>query len=177
MIEIDVVVVGGGFSGCAVAANLARHADAISSLALFEPDELGRGAAYGTPHREHLLNTRASQMSLYSDEPGHFVSWLGSRGGPDDFLPRQLYGEYVGDVAEENRAVRAWVVFMVAERIELVERRFHRRVVDRRVFRRAPRGAGNGTSTSGRRFSSARCHHSPRVRGRPVAFRLPRSKR
>jgi uncharacterized NAD(P)/FAD-binding protein YdhS len=101
MIEIDVVVVGGGFSGCAVAANLARHADAISSLALFEPDELGRGAAYGTPHREHLLNTRASQMSLYSDEPGHFVSWLGSRGGPDDFLPRQLYGEYVGDVAKQ----------------------------------------------------------------------------
>lgn len=101
MIEIDVVVVGGGFSGCAVAANLSRAASQISSLALFEPDELGRGAAYGTPHREHLLNTRASQMSLYPDEPDHFVSWLGSRGGPDDFVPRHLYGEYVGEIARD----------------------------------------------------------------------------
>src|SRR5579871_4254342 len=101
MIEIDVVVVGGGFSGCAVAANLERSASQISSLALFEPDELGRGAAYGTRHREHLLNTRASQMSLYADEPDHFVHWLGSRGGPDDFVPRRLYGEYVGEIARD----------------------------------------------------------------------------
>lgn len=99
MIEIDVVVIGGGFSGCAVAANLARHANQISSLALFEPDELGRGAAYGSRHAEHLLNTRASQMSLYSDRPGHFVEWLGARGGPDDFVSRRLYGEYVGEIA------------------------------------------------------------------------------
>jgi len=101
MIEMDVVVIGGGFSGCAVAANLARHATQISSLVLSEPGELGRGAAYGTSHREHLLNTRAHQMSLYTDEPDHFVRWLGPRGGPDDFVPRQLYGEYVGEIAQQ----------------------------------------------------------------------------
>ena len=38
-------------------------------------------------------------MSLYSDDPYHFVRWLGSRGGPDDFVSRQLYGEYVGENA------------------------------------------------------------------------------
>ncbi len=101
MIEIDVVVIGGGFSGCAVAANLARNASQISSLALFEPDELGRGAAYSTRHREHLLNTRASQMSLYPDDAEHFVRWLGSSGGADDFVSRQLYGEYVGEIARQ----------------------------------------------------------------------------
>lgn len=100
MIEIDVAVIGGGFSGCAVAANLARHAPASFSLTLFEPNDLGRGAAYGTPHREHLLNTRAQRMSLYSDDPDHFVRWLGVRGGPMDFLPRRLYGEYVGETAQ-----------------------------------------------------------------------------
>jgi uncharacterized NAD(P)/FAD-binding protein YdhS len=101
MIEMDVVVIGGGFSGCAVAANLARYATQISSLALFEPGELGRGAAYGTSHSEHLLNTRAHQMSLYSDDSDHFVRWLGPRGGADDFVPRQLYGEYVGEIARQ----------------------------------------------------------------------------
>jgi uncharacterized NAD(P)/FAD-binding protein YdhS len=98
MIEIDVAIVGGGFSGCAVAANLARHAPPNFSLALFEPGELGRGAAYGTAHREHLLNTRAHAMSLFSDEPDHFVRWLGLRGGPADFVSRRLYGDYVGEV-------------------------------------------------------------------------------
>ncbi|HEY6449484.1 MAG TPA: FAD/NAD(P)-binding protein [Candidatus Cybelea sp.] len=99
MIELDVAIVGGGFSGCAVAANLARLAAPDFSLGLFEPDELGRGAAYGTRHREHLLNTRAHLMSLYSDDPYHFVRWLGSRGGPMDFVSRRLYGQYIGENA------------------------------------------------------------------------------
>ncbi len=98
MIELDVAIIGGGFSGCAVAANLARLVP-DSSLALFEPNELGRGAAYGTRHPEHLLNTRAHLMSLYCDDPYHFVRWLGLRGGPMDFVSRRLYGEYVAEIA------------------------------------------------------------------------------
>ncbi|HYL27493.1 MAG TPA: FAD/NAD(P)-binding protein, partial [Candidatus Nitrosotalea sp.] len=99
MIEIDAAIVGGGFSGCTAAANLARTAAPSFSLALFEPGELGRGPAYGTRHAEHLLNTRARQMSCFSSEPDHFVDWLGPRGGPLDFVSRRLYGDYVGDVA------------------------------------------------------------------------------
>ena len=99
MIELDVAIVGGGFSGCAVAANLARLGAPDFSLGLFEPDELGRGAAYGTRHRERLLNTRAHLMSLYSDDPYHFVRWLGLRGGPMDFVSRRLYGQYIGENA------------------------------------------------------------------------------
>ena len=104
MIELDVAVVGGGFSGCALAANLARSAPPGFSFALFEPEALGRGAAYGTIHHEHLLNTRAHAMSLFSGEPDHFVRWLGPRGAPSDFVSRRLYGEYVGEVAA--RALR-----------------------------------------------------------------------
>jgi uncharacterized NAD(P)/FAD-binding protein YdhS len=98
MIELDVAIVGGGFSGCAVAANLARRAGSLA-VALFEPDELGRGAAYGTRHPEHLLNIRAHLMSIYADDPDHFVRWLGLRGGPTDFMPRQLFGDYIADVS------------------------------------------------------------------------------
>ena len=59
MTHVDVAVIGGGFSGCSVAVQLAHRAAAPLSLGLFEPGSLGRGAAYGTQHREHLLNTRA----------------------------------------------------------------------------------------------------------------------
>ena len=99
MIEIDVAIVGGGFSGCAVAANLSRRAGSDCAVTLFEPSELGRGAAYGTRHREHLLNTRVKQMSLYAHDPDDFARWLGPRGGPNDFVSRRTYGAYVADIA------------------------------------------------------------------------------
>jgi uncharacterized NAD(P)/FAD-binding protein YdhS len=120
VIEIDAAVVGGGFSGCAIAANLARNAPPGFSLSLFEPGELGRGAAYGTRHSEHLLNTRARQMSCFSDEPDHFVAWLGPRGGASDFVSRRLYGDYVGDVAA--RALARSRFMHVSDRVATIER-------------------------------------------------------
>ncbi|HEY1978251.1 MAG TPA: FAD/NAD(P)-binding protein [Candidatus Baltobacteraceae bacterium] len=98
MIRCDTAIVGGGFSGCAVAAQLARITGPFS-LVLFEPGPLGRGAAYGTRHREHLLNTRAAAMSIFADDRDHFVRWLGGRAAPSDFVSRQSYGDYVADVA------------------------------------------------------------------------------
>ncbi|MGA9946148.1 MAG: FAD/NAD(P)-binding protein [Candidatus Cybelea sp.] len=120
MIEFDVTIVGGGFSGSAVAANLARRAPSDFSVAVFDPDDLGRGAAYGTRHREHVLNTRAKMMSFYSDQPDDFVRWLGMRGGPNDFLSRRLYGEYVGEVA--HRDLKAIRFTHVRDRIRNVRR-------------------------------------------------------
>ena len=95
----DVAIIGGGFCGAAVAAHLAHHAPAGFSLALFEAGEAGRGAAYGTAHPEHLLNTRARMMSLFPARPDHFVRWLGSQAQPEDFVSRRLYGEYVNECA------------------------------------------------------------------------------
>jgi len=120
MIEVDAAIIGGGFSGCAVAANLSRSAPPGFALAIFEPAELGRGAAYGTRHAEHLLNTRARQMSCFSDEPGHFVAWLGPRGGPEDFVSRRLYGDYVVDVAA--RALARSRFMHIADRVASVRR-------------------------------------------------------
>ncbi len=120
MIECDVAVVGGGFSGCALTAQLARRADPDLSLRLFEPGELGRGAAYGTPHAEHVLNTRARSMSLDSDDPDHFVRWLGVRGGPMDFVSRRLYGAYVAETAA--RALERSRFSLVADRVHAVRR-------------------------------------------------------
>jgi uncharacterized NAD(P)/FAD-binding protein YdhS len=98
MLRCDVAIIGGGFSGTMVAAHLARAESALR-VRLFEPNVLGCGAAFGTPFSEHVCNTRAGAMSAYSDDPEHFVRWLGSRFAPNDFVPRQLYGRYLGEIA------------------------------------------------------------------------------
>ncbi len=101
MIRCDVAIVGGGFSGAMVAAHLARDGGSSVTVRLFEAgeDEIGRGAAYGTPHPQHLLNTRAAAMSAYPGEPDHFVRWLGKNVSPDAFLARRRFGDYVAEIA------------------------------------------------------------------------------
>jgi uncharacterized NAD(P)/FAD-binding protein YdhS len=93
-------VVGGGFTGAVLAARLLRGARRPTSVVLVEPRaEAGRGVAYSTPSASHLLNVRAGGMSAFPEAPGDFADWLSERGagGPDDFVPRGLYGAYVAD--------------------------------------------------------------------------------
>src|SRR5690606_12275089 len=96
-----VVIIGGGFSGTALAVQLLRCGDARREITLIESGErLGRGIAYGTSLDSHVLNTRAGRMSLLPDDPEHFVGWLRRRGhaaSGDDFVSRRLYGDYVED--------------------------------------------------------------------------------
>jgi len=120
MIDLDVAIVGGGFSGSAVAAQLARHAPDGFSVRIFEPSELGRGAAYGTRHAEHLLNTRAAGMSMFPDDPEHFVRWLGRRADRAAFVPRRLYGDYVAEIA--RRALERPHFRLVNGRVRAIRR-------------------------------------------------------
>jgi uncharacterized NAD(P)/FAD-binding protein YdhS len=93
-----IAIIGGGFSGVALATALLRR-DAELDVALFESTgNVGRGLAYGTDCAAHLLNTRASQMSLHGGDDEHFVRWCRARGAGthgDEFLPRRSYGDYV----------------------------------------------------------------------------------
>lgn len=103
MRDLDhVVIIGGGFSGVAFAAELLRRRARLDVTIVESGDRLGRGVAYGTPVASHLLNTRANQMSLLADDSEHFVRWSRRRGfaahGPE-FLPRRQYGDYL----EESR--------------------------------------------------------------------------
>ena len=94
-----IAVIGGGFSGIALATALLRRDRRELEVAVFEStDRLGRGLAYGTPCDSHVLNTRAGQMSLHSEDGEHFVRWCRSRGiaaHADEFVPRRVYGDYV----------------------------------------------------------------------------------
>ncbi len=91
-----VAIVGGGASGVAVATHLAGVFDPALDLRvdLFDAGgTLGRGIAYSTTDDQHLLNVPAKGMSLYRDDMSHFQAWAGA--GPDDFVSRARYGEYL----------------------------------------------------------------------------------
>lgn len=97
---VAIAIIGGGFSGSLVAANLLRNATMPLSIKLIERNsEVGRGVAYGTPVDSHLLNVPAGKMSAYDDQPNHFLNWLHKNGHeqvtPSTFVPRRVYGDYV----------------------------------------------------------------------------------
>ena len=101
-----VLIVGAGFSGTLLAINLLRQPDVRVVLVERDGTRLARGTAYGTPRPEHLLNVRASNMSAYPDEPGHFERWIGldDEKGRIRFVERATYGRYLQEqLAEQTR--------------------------------------------------------------------------
>lgn len=106
MSDDHVAIVGGGFSGTLLAINLMRHEGPRATLIERREAQIARGVAYGTAHAEHLLNVRAGNMSAIPDDPSHFVRWLERHGLGDarTFVPRRIYGAYLGAMLEEARA-------------------------------------------------------------------------
>jgi uncharacterized NAD(P)/FAD-binding protein YdhS len=105
-----IVVVGGGFCGTVLAANLLRSAPRQHTRVVLveQRAEVGRGVAYQSATGQYLLNVPAGRMSASSLDPGQFVRFAQRRSGSvtaADFLPRQLYGEYLQELLEN--AVRA----------------------------------------------------------------------
>ena len=98
----SVVIIGGGFSGAALAAHLLRHGPQYLSIHVIEPRaRLGQGIAYGDADTFHILNVPAEKMSLWADEPLSFLYWarlygpkLGwlhcSSARPHTYLPSDL---------------------------------------------------------------------------------------
>lgn len=97
----DVAVIGVGYSATALVVDLVDRLPPSRSITMVGPTgDLGRGVAYGTTDRAHLLNVPAGRMSATAAHPDHFVDWLRDRGtgyGPADYVPRALYGDYVRD--------------------------------------------------------------------------------
>ncbi len=95
----DVLIVGGGFSGVALACALLRRARAPLCVRLVErAPQHGRGLAYGTTEPAHLLNVPAGRMGLLPGDEGGFARHLAETGQPwgaADFVPRALYGSYL----------------------------------------------------------------------------------
>jgi len=97
---LTIAIVGAGFSGTALAIHLLRQrSTAPIDVVLVDPrTELGAGVAYATRDYPYPLNVAAGQMSLDSSRPRDFLDYLCDQGihaEPGDYLPRQVFGEYV----------------------------------------------------------------------------------
>lgn len=76
MSEQQIVIVGGGFTGTALAIHLARLGQRGLTVTVIEPRaQLGQGVAYSTLDPAHRINVPASRMQLTADEAGTFDRW------------------------------------------------------------------------------------------------------
>jgi uncharacterized NAD(P)/FAD-binding protein YdhS len=108
-----VAIVGAGFSGTALAIRLLNEFTAAGSprplrIALVDPRaEIGAGVSYATRDYPYPLNVAAGQMSVDGSRPGDFLDYLKTQGihaAPGDYLPRQVYGDYLRARFAEARA-------------------------------------------------------------------------
>ena len=138
---IDVAVIGGGFTGAAVAFHLARRGRPDLRVSVYEPREaLGQGLAYSTMDPSHRINVPSASMSLLPDDEQHFDRWLVRRPEfaedqaaslPDGrrFPARALFGLYVGEALAPH--LRSGAVVHRRTRVTGVERTDRRwRVTD-----------------------------------------------
>jgi uncharacterized NAD(P)/FAD-binding protein YdhS len=96
-----VAIVGAGFSGTILAAQLARHG--ISSVLVEARADGGSGTAYSTDEPAHLLNVPAEGMSAWPDEPKDFArAWAGPGGDKAGFAPRLVYGRYLRAILDRT---------------------------------------------------------------------------
>lgn len=90
-------IVGGGFSGTMLSAQLARRG--IASVLIEKAGRAGEGTAYSTRDPAHLLNIRTGQMSAWPDAPDDFSDWLEAREMPaGGFAQRLRFGEYLREI-------------------------------------------------------------------------------
>ena len=77
----QIAIIGGGFSGAAVAIRLADRASSPLTITIVEPREtLGAGLAYGGDDPDHRVNGTHALLVLFPDDIGHFARWYDSSG-------------------------------------------------------------------------------------------------
>lgn len=127
-------IVGGGATGITALRHLAeliaseRYQGAISGIQLFDKSGFDGGVAYRTQSDRHLLNMKASTMSIRPGDTEEFLRWAQARGlncRAHDHLPRMVYRDYLDAIrsAAIARCYSAGVPVHV-EHAEVVRMRF-----------------------------------------------------
>ncbi len=102
-----VLIVGGGYSGAILAAELLRRTNVHVTL-IERTGFFGQGAAYASRDLAHVLNVRSSRMSAFDEAPQDFTDWLRQNApeeaDPDGFARRTLYGAYLADILRRAAA-------------------------------------------------------------------------
>ena len=111
--KTSVAIVGAGFSGTMLAAELARRG--VRSVLFEGGGREGRGTAFSTLEPAHLLNVPAAKMSAWADDPDHFARVVEAAGGTGkDFAERRMFGRYLRDILDE--AVASGLVEVIQAR-------------------------------------------------------------
>ncbi|MFO1242786.1 MAG: FAD/NAD(P)-binding protein [Rickettsiales bacterium] len=113
----NTAIIGCGFSGAMVLANLVRHSTHPQSIIIFDRSPApALGVAYATRSPFHLLNVRAHKMGAFADNERGFIEWLSTgeahqfcqanhlplKWQDEDFAPRMLYGAYLTSILKET---------------------------------------------------------------------------
>lgn len=111
-----IAIIGGGFTGAALATRLADLSPGPLTIEIVEPrGSLGQGVAYGTRDPAHRINVPSTRMSVYPEQEGHFDRWLQRQTDVDAdatlpdgrvFPRRELFGRYVGETLAAALAAR-----------------------------------------------------------------------
>jgi uncharacterized NAD(P)/FAD-binding protein YdhS len=127
-----ITIIGAGVSGTLLAIKLIRQHKGEGELTINiverEYDKFNKGVAYSTTEMSHVLNVRASAMSIYKCNPGHFEQWLIKKNygykGPD-FVPRMIFAEYVKsefDKAVSGKSSKIYINMIIDEAIDIQRR-------------------------------------------------------
>ena len=176
-----IVVIGGGFSGTAVAAHLLRRGLPARVVLANRYGPIGRGVAYGTPLEAHVLNVPAGDMRALPQDRDHFVRWARTRNDAiraDSFVPRKVFGEYLESLLRESeqhvpRAARLERLVGVARDVEirpdgesaLVVFAGARIAADRVVLALGNYSPANPAAVGGEFYETERYVRDPWVRG------------
>lgn len=107
------VIIGGGAAGTLAAVHLLRAGVRGPIVMVERTGRLGRGVAYSTTFRDHLLNVVASNLGGLAGQPEHFRNWLAETGEPagaGEFLPRMVFGHYLTTLLSEASGQRPGVL-------------------------------------------------------------------
>lgn len=107
----DLLVIGAGFCGRMLVAQLLRQAALPRRTLLLDPHlNDGVGRAWTDASGLWSANVPAGNLSAWADDPGHFLRWWSARRGVPEadlaaaFAPRALYGEYLQAQLSESLA-------------------------------------------------------------------------
>ncbi|MBZ9606200.1 FAD-dependent oxidoreductase, partial [Phyllobacterium chamaecytisi] len=144
---VVVAIIGGGFSGTAIAYHLAAQTlRSEIEIVVIEPRErLGGGLAYSSNDPAHRINVPAAKMTMISAEPDHFTRWLatdvagvadvlGRTIEGDEFPQRSVFGRYVHDHVEPFlKTGRIWHERASALSIARVGARYSITLTDKKI--------------------------------------------
>ncbi len=135
-------IIGGGFSGIALAVNLINRASFPLDITLIDSaTSFGKGVAFATQNPQHPLNVRALHMGLLPETPDDFYHWLkanpqrwkaldpsfqGLDFSPQSYVPRMIYGLYLEDLFNDaqtkakQKGIRLTVIQAQAQDVNLL---------------------------------------------------------